>query len=167
MLDRFRSFASIDELLGPRDYLLRAGISMFTTQPVFGVGLGAFQLVLQTEYAGLINPDVGPVTTLSHTAIVTIAAELGAVGLIAVATLLASWAWLVLTALRRAGRDHRSVAIGLAASLAVIALSGQSAGRFLEDPYLWVFAVLLVANSRIAGARMPEKQEEHAALLSR
>lgn len=142
---RLRSLGSIAELLGPRSYLVRAGGAMFHDHPLTGVGLGAFQDTLQTDYAHFIDVSAGPVTTLSHTAAVTIAAELGLIGLAAFVLFLGGWAKLVWETYRIADQASRPLLIGLTAAGVTILLASQSAGRLFEDPYLWVILGLTVA----------------------
>jgi hypothetical protein len=123
--------------------------------------------VLQSDYGHLVDPAAGPVTTLSHTALVTVAAELGVVGLAAVAALLACLGW-TLVKVRSCGSPELGAwAAGMGVAIAAIVLSSQSAGRFLEDPYLWLFLVL--AAVLLNAARSIEKVpvESHATLLPR
>ncbi|KLU66904.1 O-antigen ligase [Desulfosporosinus acididurans] len=69
-----------------RAYLFRVSFAMFHDHPLFGVGLGGFQKSFLTNYPSYktVIPYVQGVT-LSHTTILTIAAELGIVGLTALA----------------------------------------------------------------------------------
>jgi putative inorganic carbon (hco3(-)) transporter len=119
-----------------RRYLTVAGIAMYSDHPLFGVGYGNFQRHLQTDYAAFKTSGFN--TTLEHTTLIGIAAELGTVGL-----LLLLWAlievgretWL---ALRAGGRAPPLI---LAAMLCLVAIliDSQVAGRFLDEPYLWFF----------------------------
>ncbi|KJS78904.1 MAG: polymerase [Desulfosporosinus sp. BICA1-9] len=89
-----------------RQYLWKAAWAMFTDHPVVGVGLGGFQKMFLTQYLYLktVIPDVEG-ATLSHTTLLTIAAELGLIGLAAL-----TWVWLalmrVLWRLRKGGLEH-------------------------------------------------------------
>lgn len=145
LADRLRSFGDIQRVLGPRSYLVAAGIAMFRDHPIGGVGLAGFQKALQPDYAHFIDPTAGPVTTLSHTTVVTIAAELGLIGLAAFALFLGGWAQLVAQAYRLGERCSRAFVLGLTAAGVTLLLASQSAGRFFEDPYLWLILGLTVA----------------------
>ncbi|KLU59333.1 O-antigen ligase [Peptococcaceae bacterium CEB3] len=136
-----------------RSYLWRAGWDMFVKHPVFGVGLGGFQKVMLTHYAAVIRNGV----SLSHTALITTAAELGIIGLGIVLTFL-------LFLFFRVGRAGHTLRVGsdwsesypralltvfAVLGVLVVFVSAQGEGRFWEDPYLWILLGLLAA---LAGA---------------
>ena len=77
-----------------RAYLWRVSWAMFRDHPLFGVGLGGFQKSFLTHYISYKTaiPYVKGVT-LSHTTILTIAAELGLVGLAALALVWVAVIW--------------------------------------------------------------------------
>lgn len=92
-----------------REYLWRVAWAMFTDHPILGVGLGGFQeMFLTPQY--IIYKTVIPYVegvTLSHTTLLTIAAELGLLGLVAL--VLIWWCLVrVLVHLRRVGTMHRA-----------------------------------------------------------
>jgi O-antigen ligase len=125
-----------------RHYLIAAGLQMFYDHPIFGLGFGGFSDAILGSYRGFILP--GYHTSDSHTSIVTIAAELGAAGLL----LLAWWGY---EFLRRAWGAIRRVKMSRAYILApvfavlVIFLESQLSERLIDDPYLWLFVGLACA----------------------
>lgn len=142
---RVDTFAFGVEASGARPYLVRAGLDMFADHPLAGVGAGGYQAAFQDDYIRYKDPKIKANITISHTALVTTMAELGAVGLAALAFLAARWALYLRSLLRRADRELRALLAALAVASIVIFLSAQSEGRFLEDPYLWFVAGLVVA----------------------
>lgn len=128
--------------LTERSYLITAGVEMFRGHPLWGVGLGGFQKVMLTKYAALIQNNV----SLSHTALITTAAELGMIGL----GILTAFMAFLYKRIPRAFRlqrtaqyqgiipkmTYRTVFVILAVT--AILISAQGEGRFFEDPYLWI-----------------------------
>lgn len=139
-----------------RHYLIAAGIKMFIDHPVFGVGFGQFQSHIQGRYRYFLQP--GYPDRLSHTALVTVLAELGLVGL----ALLLSWLFWLFREIFEANRitvgDKAFLLVPIPAIFAVLAHS-QFEERLLAEPYLWVFiALLYAAQSRyVVAANSPGK----------
>lgn len=139
LLELKQNFASA---LTERSYLITAGIEMFRGHPFFGVGLGGFQRVMLTKYAALIQNNV----SLSHTALITTAAELGMIGL----GILTAFLALLYERIPRAFRLQRSAqyqgiipkmsyrTFFIILAVTAILISAQGEGKFLEDPYLWI-----------------------------
>lgn len=137
-----------------RAYLWRVAWAMFADHPILGVGLGGFQKMFLTHYFSY-KTAIPYVTgaTLSHTTILTIAAELGLLGLMALA-----WVWLVLgrvlRGLRREGAKHRAFnrqdaldrngperyipGVGYFLWVVAVFISSQAEARFFEDPMIWL-----------------------------
>lgn len=132
-----------------RQFLVKAGWDMFIHHPWLGVGLGGFQTMMFTHYPDLIHNEI----SLSHTALLTTAAELGIIGVLGVGLVLTFayreilWSW-----------SKKKISIGVSGfprtwlltvfavlSMTVIFISAQGEGRFFEDPTLWIFAGLLMA----------------------
>ncbi|MDP4161109.1 MAG: O-antigen ligase family protein, partial [Bacillota bacterium] len=129
-----------------RQYLWKVSWAMFRDHPIFGVGLGGFQKMFLTHYLSMktVIPDVEGVT-LSHTTILTIAAELGVMGLIAL-----TWFWLALIRVLR--RLHSAVlvqsesinseryipGVGYFLWIVTVFISSQAEARFFEDPIIWI-----------------------------
>jgi hypothetical protein len=81
----------------------------------------------------------------SHTATLTIAAELGAIGVVLYVAFLAGSVKLLLLAIGR----HRVAGLGLAVSFLVLVLHSLFYSGFFEDPIMWGVlgvAALLVAS---------------------
>ena len=132
-----------------RHYLITSGIQMFLEHPVQGIGLAGFQEAMLTTYASVVQNGV----SLSHTALVTTAAELGIIGL---GILVVFFAVLYgrVARIRKALQfsseqflDARRYYWEIFAILAIttIFVSAQGEGRFLEDPYLWILVGYLTA----------------------
>ncbi|WP_407314656.1 O-antigen ligase family protein [Desulfosporosinus sp. SB140] len=147
-----------------RAYLFRVSWAMFRDHPLFGVGLGGFQKSFLTNYLSYKTaiPYVQGVT-LSHTTILTIAAELGIVGLAALA-----WVWVAIfralkglqdSDVNKLGDDVSGVGLkGVSGSEAEGASAGESesgkrrassnAGYLIGVGYfLWIAAVFISSQS--------------------
>lgn len=123
--------------LGQRKYLLTASWAMFTDHPILGVGLGGFQKMFLTNYSSLMTNGGA---TLSHTTILTITAELGLLGLTALALV---WFALIrilrsLRSLDQNGFEQYIPGVGYFLWILTIFISSQSEARFFEDPVLWI-----------------------------
>jgi hypothetical protein len=117
---------------------------VFTNHPVVGVGVGGQPLASRQE-AG----ERGSLRrSASHTTPLTVAAELGLIGLVAYLALLAG-AVSVLTQVRR--RDP-ALGLGLTAALLVLFVHSLFYDGFFENPITW--GVLAVAAAAGSGARV-------------
>jgi O-antigen ligase len=142
--DRIRTLTDGVQVLGSREFLIRAGMQMWRDNPFAGVGSGNFQHALVVSYLHLI-PSWAQ-TTLSHTSVVSILAELGVVG----AAMFAFVAFRAGLAMARAyfvtRVAYERLIIGwLAAGMLGIILQSQSEGRLLDDPFLWLLLAIFVA----------------------
>ncbi len=146
---RLDTFTFGVEASGARPYLVKAGLNMFADRPVTGVGAGGYQTSFEDDYYRYKDPKIKANITLSHTSLVTILAELGAIGLVALGFLVARWAMYMRGLMPRAPAETRAVLIALAMVSAIIFFGSQTEGRFLEDPYLWFAAGLAVAVEAI------------------
>ncbi|HZP57185.1 MAG TPA: O-antigen ligase family protein [Dehalococcoidia bacterium] len=145
------------EAAGARPYLVKAGLRMFADHPVAGVGAGGYQRAFEDDYYRYKDPKIKANTTISHTSLVTVAAELGVAGLAVLVFLAWRWAAYVRDVMRAADAEMRAYALGLAMMTLIIFLGSQTEGRFLEDPYLWLAAGLVVAaDAALAGEAPPE-----------
>lgn len=134
-----------------RLYLWKAAIAIFNDHTILGTGLGSFETVFLKDYIALKNIPDG--ATLSHTTILTIAAELGVLGLLVLSAL---WAMLIgrLYSLYAKRSDYLSmfndfnneyyVGAGYFLWAATVFISSQGEGRFFEDPILWLSCAILV-----------------------
>jgi O-Antigen ligase len=130
--------ASANNATGGRVSLVKQGLDLFGDRPVAGFGSASFscEFLRHTAAGGTYrcgSPATPGVTSDSHTTPITIAAEQGAVGLVAyVALLLAAVLTLTGGALRQ---SPARVAI-LAAFVALVVHTWAYAD-FLEDPITW------------------------------
>ncbi|OCZ49683.1 O-antigen ligase family protein [Dehalobacter sp. TeCB1] len=147
MLTMTKGFAYSSE---QRLYLWKAAIAIFKDHPLIGTGLGTFETVFKQSYFDLMNIPGGAIR--SHTTILTIASELGAVGL---AVLTAIWAVILyrLAKLFSLGHDYLGMfqeqnqyfaGTGYVLWAATVFISSQAEGRFFEDPIFWLSCAMLV-----------------------
>jgi O-antigen ligase len=132
-----------------RQYLITSAWDMFVHHPFLGVGSGGFQKYLLTYYSQLVQNGI----SLSHTSVLTTAAELGILGLSILGAFLLclyrpllKWRHLA----RYAGCFSEAHYIYVCSVFAVLAvtvifISAQAESRFFEDPFLWVILGYLVA----------------------
>lgn len=103
---------------------------VYTDRPVAGVGLGAQPLASQQRAV-----RKGPVARfVSHTTPLTVAAELGTIGLLLYTAVLCSTAWLA-AAVRR---HHEGLGLTLAAVLLALFVHSLFYSGFFEDPITWL-----------------------------
>ena len=130
-----------------RGKLVREGIRIALNSPVGGVGVGGF-VRAYADRVGLNGRD--PKRAASHTSVVTVAAEEGAVGL-------ALLIWLGVAALglpfRRVGRSTAAGLASLVLGLTLVAISVHSLGynALFEDPMLWAALGLVAGVARAGG----------------
>ena len=142
---RINTFTFGVEASGARPYLVKAGLNMFADHPLAGVGAGGYQTSFEDDYYRYKDPKIKANVTISHTSLVTLMAELGVVGLVALAFVVARWSAYVRALMSGAPREMKATLAGLAVVSAIIFFGSQTEGRFLEDPYLWFAAGLAVA----------------------
>jgi len=131
-----------------RHYLVTSGVHMFTQHPLQGIGLAGFQHAMVTTYSSVVTG-----VSLSHTALITTAAELGIIGLgILAVFFVALYGRLprVSQELRFASQQFHTTShyyweIFAVLAITAIFISAQGEGRFLEDPYLWILVGYLTA----------------------
>ena len=127
--------------------LVSGGLKLAKHRPLYGYGSASFS----KEFAREENVPPGD-TTISHSEPVTVAAEQGAVGVIAYAALLAAALWTALSGLRGVspgwGGRFRSLAegdrveltparIGIAAAFCALLVHTIGYAAFLADPLTW------------------------------
>lgn len=126
-----------EKFFGGRPALIQGGLGMFAANPAFGVGLGAFPTVF-----GRYRPlDYRGKVVESHNSVVTVAAEMGAIGLALLVWFLVQCAK---TAAGAAGASSADRAMGAAAMTAIASLMVHSMfyGAFFEDPFAWFMLAL-------------------------
>jgi O-antigen ligase len=127
--------AGVDRVTSERSQLVGDGLRLFRAHPVAGVGLGG-----STDAAREQTKRGRAVRRAQHVMPLTVASELGVVGLALVAWLLVVLARLALAA---GGRRPERLALGL--GLLAIAVHSLFYAAFFEDPLSWGLAALLVA----------------------
>ncbi len=150
--ERVQSLGSGIELVGQREFLIKGGWEMWKDNPLTGVGSGNYQHTLLVSYLWTL-PSWAQ-TTLSHTSLISVLAELGVIGM-GVITL---FTIRVVTACRAAyaltpDRYSRLMVAWCAAALIEILFQSQSEGRLLEEPFLYLIFAIVVALELGAGMR--------------
>ncbi len=136
--------ASTQRVTSDRSRRIDLTTKVFVQHPLVGVGLGS-----QPRASQAVSKNGGPPSLFfSHTTPLTIASELGIVGLALYVALLAGAA----KALMRVFRLEAAFGLALAAVFAALFLHSLSYAGFFEDPLTWL--VLGVASSFLA-ARAP------------
>jgi putative inorganic carbon (HCO3(-)) transporter len=156
---RFGTLALGLGALGSRVALIDTGIRIFRDHLLLGAGLGSFQAVALAQYPAYL-PFGGTYVTLSHTALVTIAAELGLAGLSLTTFLLIALFRSFSSSTRSATPATRSYAVSAFMAVVLILVSAQAEGRLFEDPMFWIFAGVLVSIERGVGVGGPAPNRE-------
>jgi hypothetical protein len=129
---------SLRHLTSGRSHLASITFDVFRSNPLIGVGVGSQPLAAQEESASSrsVKRDT------SHTTPLTVAAELGIVGL---AAYLAWFTGAVIT-LRKAWKCDLTIVLVLAAVFGVLAVHSLSYSGFFEDPITWGSLALAAAS---------------------
>lgn len=123
--------------IGQRIGLIAAGVQMFIDHPIFGVGYSGFGVVILEEYLELLLwGEVGD--TLSHTYVITVLSELGIIGFILFTTLIVQIMRHYKAIKLQLSQDMNAYLSASYIAMIVIFISSQAAGRFFEDPFLWL-----------------------------
>ena len=122
---------------------------VFEQNPVEGVGIGSQPRASQRLSVGGGPPGL----FVSHTTPLTIAAELGAIGLVLYAALLAGAGW----ALARVRRLNEPFGVALAAVFLALVVHSLAYSGFFEDPMTWL--ALGLAASVLASARAAARHD--------
>jgi putative inorganic carbon (HCO3(-)) transporter len=120
---------------------------VFRNHPLVGVGVGAQPKASQDEAAQRFTAS----RNRSHTTPLTVAAELGVLGIVAYLAFLAGAARALLSV---SGRD-RALGIGLAAVFLTLAVHSLFYSGFFEDPITW--GVLAVAGAGLTSRAWPPR----------
>jgi O-antigen ligase len=127
--------SGVDRVTSERSELVGDGLRLFRAHPLAGVGLGG-----STDAASEQTDQGRALRRAQHVMPLTVASELGIVGLALVAWLIVVLARL---ALQRGARRPERLALGL--GLLAIAVHSLFYAAFFEDPLTWGLAALLVA----------------------
>ena len=149
---------SARDVTSGRSRLVDITFDAFKLRPATGVGIGG-QPAASAEATGRRSPR----RNASHTTPLTVLAELGVVGLVLYAWMLAAVAW----ALIRVSRAERTFAIALGAVLLVLFVHSLLYAGFFEDPVTWgaigLVAALLARVTAPATAADPVPEAPPAA----
>jgi putative inorganic carbon (HCO3(-)) transporter len=131
---------SAREVTSDRSRRVEATVEVIRDHPVVGVGLGAQPAESQarSEQGG------SPTRFVSHTTPLTVAAELGLLGLVAYLAFLAGAAVLI----QRVWRRDPTLGLALGAVLLALVVHSLAYSGFFEDPITWV--VVAVASAALA-----------------
>jgi hypothetical protein len=142
--------------------LVSGGLKLARHRPLYGYGSASFS----KEFAREENVPPGD-TTISHSEPVTVAAEQGAVGVIAYLGLLATALWTLIAGMRRMapglGAPFRSLAdgdrveltparIGIAAAFCALLVHTIGYAAYLTDPLTWALLAIGGVLAAEAGA---------------
>jgi len=142
---------SAKDVTSGRSRLVDVTVEAFKERPVAGVGIGG-----QPRASSEIVKKGSPSRNASHTAPLTILAELGVIGFVLYVWLLAATTWaLVLVA-----RADRTLGVGLGAVLLVLTVHSMLYAGFFEDPLTW--GVIGLACAALARAPATSEAAEPA-----
>jgi O-antigen ligase len=151
--------------------LVSGGLDLARNRPLYGYGSASFSKEFARE------KDVPPGdTTISHSEPVTVAAEQGAIGVLAYLALLAAALWAIVDGLRQMapglGAPFRSLAngdrveltparIGVAAAFCALLVHTIGYAAYLTDPLTWaLFAVGGVLAAEVGAGEWPRRAAE-------
>jgi O-antigen ligase len=140
---------SLNQVTSDRTERVEDTVRVIEQHPFVGVGIGG-QPRASRELAGSDRPTP---TFVSHTTPLTVAAELGAVGL-------ALYAWLIIGGvllIAAVGRANYGLGLALGAAFLGLFVHALSYSGFLEDPLTWL--VLGVAAGYLTWPREPSVAE--------
>ncbi|HEY5160003.1 MAG TPA: O-antigen ligase family protein [Gaiellaceae bacterium] len=128
---------SLRNVTSGRSHLASITFDVFRHHPLAGVGVGSQPLAAQDESVSRnsIKKDT------SHTTPLTVAAELGVIGLAAYLAWLAG----AYVTLRKAWKREAAIGLSLAAIFAVLFVHSLSYSGFFEDPITWGTLALAAA----------------------
>lgn len=134
---------SAQKFTSGRSNLIRDTTEVFLRHPVAGVGIGSQPRAAREE----VNPNSLAERNTSHTTPLTVAAEVGVIGLAAYVAFLLGAAWLLL----ETARLNRPLGLGLAAVFLVLVVHSLVYSGFVEDPLTW--ATLALGSGYLAAQR--------------
>lgn len=137
--------SSLRRATSGRSHLVSDTTTVIGNHPVVGVGVGSQPLASKQENAGRETRS----RRASHTTPLTVAAELGFVGVLLYVAFLAGAAKLLVAVTRR----DRVTGLGLAAAFFVLFVHSLFYSGFFEDPLMW--GVLATGAAIVAAAPVP------------
>jgi O-Antigen ligase len=146
---------TLDDLTSDRTNRVEYTLRVVEHYPVAGVGLGG-QARIARDLAGSDRPTP---LFVSHTTPLTVAAELGLIGLLL-------YAWLMVGGTRaivEVGRRERALGLALGACLLALFVHACFYSGFLEDPITWLVLGLAAGWLATHPTREPTAEERAAA----
>jgi outer membrane protein assembly factor BamB len=143
---------SVRKATSGRSRLVKVTLVVIRKNPLHGVGIGAQPLASRKE----AETRTGVRRNASHTTPLTVAAELGLLGVLAYLALLAGAAAMLLAVVRR----NRELGLGLAAVFLVLVAHSVFYSGFFEDPLMWGALALSAAALQPVGATQPDRGYE-------
>ena len=128
---------SARQVTSDRIPILQVTWPVYAAHPVVGVGIGSQPLMSRQEEDARRRKS----KNVSHTTPLTVAAELGTIGLVAYLVFLAALGRAILEAWRR----YRALGIALAGCLTALVVQSLFYGGFFEDPFVWLIAGVAAA----------------------
>ena len=122
---------------------------VYAAHPVVGVGIGSQPLMSRREEDARKQKS----KNVSHTTPLTVAAELGTVGLLVYLAILVALGRAIFAAWQR----HRAVGLALAGCLTALVVQSLFYGGFFEDPFVWGIAGLAAAAVTFLPVRAPAR----------
>jgi putative inorganic carbon (hco3(-)) transporter len=155
-----RSTASLDKATSGRFDLVSGALSMARDRPLWGFGSGAFA----ERYRVREGVRSKRVAAISHTIPLTVAAEQGAIGLLAYLALMAVSLRLVFAGVRARVRVpdpgiQAVAAAAVAAAFCALVLHTFVYAAFLEDPLSWTLLAVAGALAAQRYAAVPRARE--------
>lgn len=133
-----------DDVTSDRSSLVSDTGTVAAAHPIVGVGVSSQPFVTQRDE----SPEASKLQSVSHNTPLTVAAELGVVGLFAFVAVLAGAA----TVLAEVARRDRAVALGVSAVLLVLVVHSLFYAGLFENPITWIaLGVAAVAASTRRG----------------
>jgi hypothetical protein len=140
---------SAREVTSDRLPILQVTWPVYAAHPVVGVGIGSQPLMSRQEEDARRRKS----KNVSHTTPLTVAAELGTIGLIAYLVFLAALGRAIFEAWRR----YRALGIALASCLTALVVQSLFYGGFFEDPFTWGIAGVAAAALTFLPATSPRQ----------
>jgi O-antigen ligase len=128
---------SARQVTSDRIPILQVTWPVYAAHPVIGVGIGSQPLMSRQEEDARRRKS----KNVSHTTPLTVAAELGTIGLVAYLVFLAALGRAILEAWRR----YRALGIALTGCLTALVVQSLFYGGFFEDPFVWLIAGVAAA----------------------
>ena len=128
---------STQQVTSDRSTLVQVTWPVYAAHPVVGVGIGSQPLASRRVEDAKKRKS----KNVSHTTPLTVAAELGTIGLVVYLVFLAALGRAILEAWRR----HRALGISLAGCGTALVVQSLFYGGFFEDPFVWGIAGVAAA----------------------